>query len=277
MPPFIGDSLREFRIEKNWTQEQLATELGVARTLLVQMENGTREVSERTMQKFIELSNRTEIPKSFLKRNSEGRRMGNVVDVLIKSGIKQNYLRDEVFKIPGGQLSSMYVGLIPISKKINDILINQFGINWNYIEKGDLPMFKPGSRPGETINDPKFFESPETKVALYNILESKYLEWKTKETSLPRVEGYVKLWEYSMEPELIQGDFLGLGLCELSELEKGKIYYFFTDRQILIGRVKAIKEDIVEIGFKNSKYKNIQISLGDIKYLFPVLTRTSVL
>lgn len=271
MDQTLGKVIKEFREAKKWTQEELANELGINRTLLAHIEKGNKVVSDNTAQKFVELINRIDIPKSFFKRNYEGRKLSNIVGVFVKSGLSQSHIRDEIFQVTGSQLSSMYVGLIPISKKIRDILINEYGVNWNYIEKGELPMFKSGF-PKIGLTSPKVFTNPDVRVAIFNILEHNDSAWEPLENFFSEIKGYIKLWDDSMAPDLNPGDVLGVGGHE-DTIKDGKIYYVVSEENLYLGRLFRGKANTVRIEYTNDKRENVSIKIDDIQYLIPVLKR----
>lgn len=152
----ISERLKQLRLESGLSQSEFASQLGITKELISQMERGVKNVSPATANSLKEIITEANIPTSFLEAYKRGQRFGKIVDILIKrEGYTLKQLRENIFKTKGSDLSCMYVGIKSISR---DVLIGlkTLGVNDSYLDYGEQPIFLGEQVELETIEIPYY-------------------------------------------------------------------------------------------------------------------------
>ena len=120
------ENFKKIRQELGLSQSQMAKDLGVSKELVSQIETGQKDISANTLNSLSSLLEKRRT--SFFDKYKRGQRLSHIVGELRELGYSLPQLRDEIFKVKGSFLSSMYFGLAEIPKTILDQLT---GLNVN--------------------------------------------------------------------------------------------------------------------------------------------------
>src|ERR1700709_477282 len=118
----IGEKIKQIRLESNLTQKEFAEKIGITREALGLIERDAKQISEATAVLLNSSIEEKNVPVSFREQYKIGQNFGKVIDELRERGVTLRTLRDDIFQVKGSNLSSMYMGLKPVTEEIKNIL-----------------------------------------------------------------------------------------------------------------------------------------------------------
>ena len=211
------ENFKKIRQELGLSQSQMAKDLGVSKELVSQIETGQKDISANTLNSLSSLLEKRRT--SFFDKYKRGQRLSHIVGELRELGYSLPQLRDEIFKVKGSFLSSMYFGLAEIPKTILDQLTG-LNVNLDYLDEGTLPIILGA----KDVNNVRVFRVP---ILLDDDILSQLLNLEAKnnpgkieiDTLTPGIDGFV-CFNAPKFYKLPEGD-CQLGIQKVDKFEPG--------------------------------------------------------
>lgn len=229
-----------------------------------------------------------EIAQTFGERYKQGKRFSKIIGEIIRSGTTLEQLRDNILKIKGVQLSKMYLGFIPVSEIVLEILEDRFAVNSKFVLENEEPMFlkklnsnldikserfltyytgdNQDFKEDEQLNDGRVIEEGLNLLNLFN--GSQYV---------------VKMTDDSMNPKYPLGCLIGIREVKEKNIVSGNVYVFEKEGTVFVRRLFNIKikdeqsSNVIclsdnDTNIKKSNFLPFPIDLNKIKKLFKIIS-----
>lgn len=276
----IGEKIKEIRLASNLTQQEFAEKIGITRELLGQIERGAKEMSDATGVLLNSTVSEKNIPLSFRDQYKIGQNFGKVIDELRERGVTLRTLRDDIFQVKGSNLSSMYMGLKPVSEEIKNILKTKFNVNLKFIEKGQSPMFTDDSlivkkNLGQYDHVKPYYRKTAISKAIKLILAQDTSD--TASISIPDVDvdAYLDVFgDDGLSPKLNVGDIIGIKETEIKYVVYGRFYILLLDNdETWLRKIQKGQDDKNWLlSFENEKYQSNDFPVKKVKKIFQIKT-----
>lgn len=270
----IGERIKAFRLSAGLTQVEFAKNLNVSRYFLSLLEKNEKELSDATAGLLLNFISENEVPKDFKTSFRKGKNFTKIIEAIRTTGVSLNQLRDVDFMVKGSELSSMYIGLKPISENIRKILQGKYQVNLEFISLGKkVPMFTNLSIEDSEIEFP-YFTNQTVKESLDSYKDLKFEN--SLKISIPKinVDLFLDIFGDNMSPTFKGREILGIKLVPLENINFGSMYVIqLFNGECQLRRVfQSSNDSQVILKKEDAEFPEVIIKINSIQNLFVVKT-----